>query len=258
MDPPVFQLTGVSKSYGGTLALAPTDLSVLAGQTTALIGESGSGKSTLLRMMLGLVHPETGHVYFQGAELSPDNVLGLRRRMGYGIQGGGLFPHLTAGENICLMARYLRWPQSRIDARLAELIHLTRFPEGGLARYPSELSGGQAQRVSLMRALMLGPEVVLLDEPLGALDPVTRYELQEELKSVFEATRARRATSVVLVTHDIGEAAYFGHTLVLLRGGRIVQQGTIEQFMRAPADPYVTRFLRAQRTPTDALQSAHP
>jgi len=109
-----------------------------------------------------------------------------------------------------------------------------------------------------MRALMLGPEVVLLDEPLGALDPVTRYELQEELKSVFEATRARRATSVVLVTHDIGEAAYFGHTLVLLRGGRIVQQGTIDQFMRAPADPYVTRFLRAQRTPMDALQSAHP
>jgi osmoprotectant transport system ATP-binding protein len=252
MSAPVFQLSGVSKSYGGTVALAPTDLTVPTGQTTVLIGQSGSGKSTLLRLMLGLVRPDTGRVFFQGSELAPDNLLASRRRMGYGIQGGGLFPHLTAAGNSCLMAKYLRWPQSRIDGRLSELVRLTQFPESGLNRFPSELSGGQAQRVSLMRALMLGPEVILLDEPLGALDPVTRYELQTDLKAVFQ----KLGKTVVLVTHDIGEAAYFGDSLVLLRDGRIVQQGTIEQLVNAPADPFVTRFIRAKRTPMDALRSA--
>ncbi len=254
MGAPVFQLSGVSKSYNGALALAPTDLSVPAERTTVLIGESGSGKSTLLRMMLGLVHPDTGRVLFQGAELSADNILALRRRMGYGIQGGGLFPHLTAAENVCLMARYLRWPQSRIDGRISELIRLTQFPDAGLTRFPSELSGGQAQRVSLMRALMLGPDVILLDEPLGALDPVTRFELQTELKGVFY----KLGKTVVMVTHDMGEAAYLGHNLVILRRGRILQQGTIEELVKAPADPYVTRFIQAQRTPLDALRAAEP
>jgi osmoprotectant transport system ATP-binding protein len=228
------------------------DLTVPVGQTTVLIGQSGSGKSTLLRLMLGLVHPDTGHVFFHGAELTPQTILSLRRRMGYGIQGGGLFPHLTAAGNVCLMAKYLRWPQSRIDAQLKELTQLTQFPEGGLERYPSELSGGQAQRVSLMRALMLGPEVILLDEPLGALDPVTRFELQTDLKIVFQ----KLGKTVVLVTHDIGEAAYFGQTLFLLRDGHIIQQGTLEQLVKAPADPFVTRFIQAQRTPMDAFPAA--
>lgn len=247
-----FQLQAVSKKYGELVALMPTDLTVPAGQTTVLIGESGSGKSTLLRMMLGLVQPDTGKVIFQGAEILPSNVLECRRRMGYGIQGGGLFPHLTAKANVALMARYLGWSQSRIEARISELVELTKFPARGLERFPSELSGGQAQRVSLMRALMLGPEVILLDEPLGALDPVTRFELQDELKAVFD----KLGKTVVLVTHDIGEAAFFGRLLVLLKEGRILQQGSIEDFWNAPADPYVARFVRAQRTPLDASRRA--
>lgn len=245
----LFELAGVSKSYGSRTALERTELRIPAGKTTALIGESGSGKSTLLRLMLGLVQPDTGQVRFDGAEQAPQNVLALRRRMGYGIQGGGLFPHLTAGGNVSLMARYLRWPRARIEARLAELVELTQFPKDGLDRFPHELSGGQAQRVSLMRALMLGPEALLLDEPLGALDPVTRYELQADLKAVFEKV----GKTVVLVTHDIGEAAFFGHLLMVLRRGRIVQQGTIEELVRSPADPYVTRFIRAQRHPMDSV-----
>jgi osmoprotectant transport system ATP-binding protein len=252
MSAPVFQLSGVSKSYNGVPALASCDLSIPAEHTTVLIGESGSGKSTLLRMMLGLVHPDAGRVLFQGSQLSDDNILALRRRMGYGIQGGGLFPHLTAAENVCLMAKYLRWPRSQIDARLSELVQLTQFPMEGLAHYPSELSGGQAQRVSLMRALMLGPEVILLDEPLGALDPVTRFELQSELKRVFNKV----GKTVVMVTHDMGEAAFFGHRLVILRHGRILQQGTIEELINAPVDPYITRFIQAQRSPLDALRAA--
>jgi osmoprotectant transport system ATP-binding protein len=246
-----FQLRGVSKKYGEQVALTTTDLTVPAERTTVLIGESGSGKSTLLRMMLGLVLPDAGEVIFQGAEILPENVLGLRRRMGYGIQGGGLFPHLTAKANVAVMARYLGWPQPRIETRISELVELTRFPPHGLARFPSELSGGQAQRVSLMRALMLGPDVILLDEPLGALDPVTRFELQDELKAVFE----KLGKTVVMVTHDIGEAAFFGHRLVLLKEGRILQQGTIQDFLNAPADPYVARFVRAQRSPLSAAQS---
>jgi osmoprotectant transport system ATP-binding protein len=247
-----FHLRGVSKKYGELVALMPTDLIIPTGRTTVLIGESGSGKSTLLRMMLGLVRPDTGQVIFQGAEILPTNVLGLRRRMGYGIQGGGLFPHLNAKANIALMARYLGWPPSRIEPRISELVELTQFPPQGLERFPSELSGGQAQRVSLMRALMLGPDVILLDEPLGALDPVTRFELQEELKGVFH----KLGKTVVLVTHDIGEAAFFGHLLVLLKEGRILQQGSIQDLLNAPADPYVARFVRAQRSPMDALRSA--
>jgi len=152
------------------------------------------------------------------------------------------------------MAKYLGWPRSQIDARLSELVQLTQFPMEGLAHYPSELSGGQAQRVSLMRALMLGPEVILLDEPLGALDPVTRFELQSELKRVFNKV----GKTVVMVTHDMGEAAFFGHRLVILRHGRILQQGSIEELINAPADPYITRFIRAQRSPLDALGAADP
>jgi len=254
MVAPVFQLSGVSKSYNGVPALSSCNLTIPAQRTTVLIGESGSGKSTLLRMMLGLVHPDDGRVLFQDSQLSDDNILALRRRMGYGIQGGGLFPHLTAAENVCLMAKYLRWPRSQIDARLSELVQLTQFPMEGLAHYPSELSGGQAQRVSLMRALMLGPEVILLDEPLGALDPVTRFELQSELKRVFNKV----GKTVVMVTHDMGEAAFFGHRLVILRHGRILQQGSIEELINAPADPYITRFIRAQRSPLDALGAADP
>ena len=254
MSAPVFQLSGVSKSYNGVPALASCDLSIPAQRTTVLIGESGSGKSTLLRMMLGLVRPDSGRVLFHGSQLSADNILALRRRMGYAIQGGGLFPHLTGAENVCLMAKYLGWPRSQIDARLSELVQLTQFPMEGLAHYPTELSGGQAQRVSLMRALMLSPDVILLDEPLGALDPVTRFELQSELKRVFNKV----GKTVIMVTHDMGEAAFFGHRLVILRHGRILQQGTIEELINAPADPYITRFIQAQRSPLDSLRAADP
>src|SRR5262249_45709086 len=183
----MLELSGVSKRYGATQALFPTDLSIPAGQTTVLIGPSGCGKSTLLRLMIGLIWSDTGSVRFEGVELQHDNVLTLRQRMGYVIQDGGLFPHLTARENVALMARYLGWKRSRIDHRLTELAGRPRFPAAGLPRYPVDLSGGQRQRVSLMRALMLDPDVVLLDEPLGALDPIIRSDLQADLRQIFQA-----------------------------------------------------------------------
>lgn len=241
----MFELKGVSKAFGETQALEMTDLTIAPEQTTVLIGQSGCGKSTLIRMMVGLVVPDTGSVHFEGERLTAENAPVLRRKMGYVIQEGGLFPHLTARENACLMAGYLGQDEAGTTARLEELRELTHFPADGLDRYPAELSGGQRQRVSLMRALMLDPDVLLLDEPLGALDPMIRAGLQEELSEIFETLKK----TVVMVTHDIGEAGFFGHDVVLMRAGRIVQSGPIEQLVKAPAEPFVTEFIRAQRSP---------
>src|SRR5215468_9100099 len=206
----MLQLVGVSKSYGDRPALWPTDLTVPAGQTTVLIGPSGCGKSTLLRLMVGLLKPDAGTIYFDGTPITAANIQAIRWRTGYVVQDGGLFPHLTARQNICLMARYLGWEQERTQSRLNELAKLTEFPSDGLDRYPSQLSGGQRQRVSLMRSLMLDPEVLLLDEPLGALDPMIRSELQADLRRIFQTVQK----TVVLVTHDLAEAGYFGDHIV--------------------------------------------
>lgn len=248
----MLELKGVSKHYNHARALAPTDLVIAETQTTVLIGPSGCGKSTLLRLIAGLVSPDTGSIVVEGTRLAPDNVMALRHRMGYVIQEGGLFPHLNVRRNVALMARYLGWSETRIDARLRELAELVRLPPTLFDRYPAELSGGQRQRVSLMRALMLDPRLLLLDEPLGALDPMVRYELQRELKAIFE----KLAKTVVMVTHDIAEAAFFGHTLVLMRDGRIVQQGGIRQLARSPAEPFVEQFIGAQRGPMQQLDEA--
>jgi osmoprotectant transport system ATP-binding protein len=241
----MLELRGVSKSYGKTEALLPTDLIITARRTTVLLGPSGCGKSTILRLMLGLLRPDSGTVLVNGQPFRLD----LRHRMGYVVQDGGLFPHLTARGNVSLLARHLGWDEARIENRLGELADLTQFPAGGLDRYPIQLSGGQRQRVSLMRALMLDPSVLLLDEPLGALDPVIRSDLQEDLRRVFHALHK----TVVLVTHDLGEAGFLGDHLVLLRDGRIVQQGSLADLVHSPADEFVTRFINAQRSPLDSL-----
>ncbi|MFQ5489204.1 MAG: ATP-binding cassette domain-containing protein [Phycisphaerae bacterium] len=239
----MLELDQVSKRYGDSVALHPTSLNLAPGQTTTIIGPSGCGKSTLLRLMIGLIQPDGGTVTFEGQPVRPDTVTSLRPRMGYVIQEGGLFPHLSARGNIALMAEFLGWEGPRIGRRVLELTELTRFPADGLARYPAQLSGGQRQRVSLMRALMLDPHLLLLDEPLGALDPMIRSELQDDLRDIFR----QLGKTVVLVTHDLAEAAFFGDRLVLMRAGHIVQTGPLGDLLNAPADPFVTRFVNAQR-----------
>lgn len=241
----MLELQGVSKSYGRSIALQTTDLTFREGQTTVLLGPSGCGKSTIMRILLGLIAPDTGAVSFAATPLSPSNIRELRRRMGYVVQDGGLFPHLTAQANVTLLARYLGWKPDRIQKRLMELVELTSFPQEGLDRYPVQLSGGQRQRIGLMRALMLDPEVLLLDEPLGELDPIIRSDLQDDLRRIFQAL----AKTVVLVTHDLGEGAFFGDWIVLLRDGRVVQQGKLTDLIERPDDPFVTRFINAQRRP---------
>ena len=236
-------LRGVSKAYAGARALSDISLDLTAGHTLALIGPSGCGKSTLLRTANGLVAPDSGQVSVHGEPLVPHNLRKLRLRMGYVIQEGGLFPHLTARRNAVLMAQRLGWPRERIDTRLDELLGLVQLPRDLLDRRPGALSGGQRQRVALMRALMLDPELLLLDEPLGALDPMIRYELQEELKAIF----ARLGKAVLLVTHDMAEAVHFADDLALMDEGRIVQRGTARQLLEQPAEPMVEQFIRAQR-----------
>jgi osmoprotectant transport system ATP-binding protein len=237
------QLADVSKRYANAPALHPTNLSIERGKTTVLIGPSGCGKSTLLRLIIRLIEPDDGSILFDGKPVAPDKIDMLRRRTGYVIQEGGLFPHLTARSNVLLMARHLGKPEAEMRARLSELCALTRFPENLLDRFPLELSGGQRQRVSLMRALMLSPELLLLDEPLGALDPLVRAALQKDLKEIF----ARLKQTALLVTHDLAEAAYLGDVIVLMNEGRIVQQGSIVDLREKPASDFVTEFINAQR-----------
>ena len=237
------KLEDVSKRYGDAIALHPTNLSIESGKTTVLIGPSGCGKSTLLRLIIRLIDPDSGLIQFDGKQVTPDNINALRRRIGYVIQEGGLFPHLTARANVLLMARHIGKSKEEAHKRLRELSDLTRFSENLLPRYPVELSGGQRQRVGLMRALMLSPELLLLDEPLGALDPLVRASLQKDLKEIF----AGLGQTVVFVTHDLAEAVYFADNIVLMNEGRIVQKGTISDLRERPADPFVSEFINAQR-----------
>ena len=237
------KLVDVSKRYADAPALHATNLSIKRGKTTVLIGPSGCGKSTLLRLIIGLIVPDSGTIDFDGSRITSDNIDKLRRRIGYVIQEGGLFPHLTARANVLLMARHLGKLDDEMRTRLSELCELTRFSENLLTRYPVELSGGQRQRVSLMRALMLSPELLLLDEPLGALDPLVRASLQKDLKEIF----TRLQQTALFVTHDLAEAVYFGDEIVLMHEGRIVQQGSIADLREKPANDFVSEFINAQR-----------
>ncbi|PYK08311.1 MAG: ABC transporter ATP-binding protein [Verrucomicrobia bacterium] len=239
----LFRLVNVSKRYADTVALQPTNLLVERSKTTVLIGPSGCGKSTLLRLIIRLIEPDSGSIEFNGEVIRPDNIDVLRHRIGYVIQEGGLFPHLTARANVLLMARHIGKSQEEMQSRLLELCALTRFSENLLLRFPLELSGGQRQRVSLMRALMLSPELLLLDEPLGALDPLVRASLQKDLKEIF----TRLGQTVLFVTHDLAEAIYFGDEIVLMNEGRIVQKGSVTDLRERPADAFVSEFIHAQR-----------
>jgi osmoprotectant transport system ATP-binding protein len=234
----------VTHRYPHAIAVDGVTLRVDAGETVALIGPSGCGKSTLLKLAVGLVWPQRGSVVIAGRELAPANVLEMRQRIGYVIQSGGLFPHLTGEANVTLAARFLRKDERWIEQRVAELAELVQLPRDALSRFPNDLSGGQRQRVSLMRALMLDPAVLLLDEPLGALDPMVRHGLQEDLRKLFE----RLGKSVLLVTHDMAEAAFFANNIVLMRAGKIVQSGSYRDLIESPAEEFVREFVNAQRS----------
>ena len=245
----MLRVDNISKSFGETTALQGVTLAFSPGQTTVLIGPSGCGKSTLVRMLIGLVEPDSGSVYFNDQRVGPDSAQKIRRQCGYVIQRGGLFPHLTTRQNVNLLAKSLGWSDQACETRLVELLDIVQLETEKLVAYPGELSGGQRQRVSLMRALMLDPTVLLLDEPLGALDPLIKTDLQRDLKKIFSDLRK----TVVLVTHDLAEAAFFGDEIVLMQAGMVVQKGSYEDLRQTPADPFVTTFIEAQTERLAAL-----
>ncbi len=236
-------LKNVSKFFNQHAALEPLTLTIEDEKTTVLIGPSGCGKSTLLRLIVGLIPPSEGQIFFDNEEVNDSNINLLRRKIGYVIQDGGLFPHLHVKDNVSLFARFLGYSPKVIDKRIDILCDLVHLPLNILHSYPLQLSGGERQRVSLMRALMLDPDYILLDEPLAALDPITRFELQQQLKQIFSYLRK----TVILVTHDMREAAYLGCEIVLMRFGKIIQKGSFQDLTRSPAKPFVSDFIQAQQ-----------
>jgi len=242
---PILEAVAVTKTYGdGTAALAGVTLAILPGETVALVGESGSGKTTLLRTFNRMIEPSAGAVRIEGrpaAELDP---IALRRRIGYVPQDGGLIPHWRIERNVELVPRLLGWDRDRRQSRTREMLELVGLDPGAHAgRYPAELSGGQRQRVAFARALAADPPLILLDEPFGALDALTRLELHRQ----FLELKAHLGKTTLLVTHDLNEAFRLADRIGVMRGGRLLQLGTAAELAERPADPYVSALLEMRR-----------
>ncbi len=232
------EFRNVQKSYGTDPVIRGISLEIPLNLTTALVGESGSGKSTLLQIVNGLVVPESGDVFLQGEKLDYSNLPALRRRMGYAVQGAGLFPHMTIEENVTLVAWLAGWDDQKIRDRYEYLLGLLELPLDFSDRFPHSLSGGQQQRISLCRAMMLNPPLMLLDEPFSALDPITREAIHLEFIRLQEA----ESRSIIMVTHDMSEAVKLARYLVVLKDGAVVQQGEISEVRENPADDYVSHL----------------
>ena len=245
-------LRHVTRTFGAVVAVDDVSLHVSEGTTHVLLGTSGCGKSTILRMILGVLSPDHGTIEVTGLAVTPATRAAVARQVGYVVQEGALYPHLSAFDNVALPAQAQRWPAERIAARIEELTSLVGLEPALLSRPPQRLSGGERQRVGLMRALMLDPPVLLLDEPLGALDPIVRAELQTHLGQLFRTL----AKTVVLVTHDVREAVVLGHTITLMTRGRVVQDGTFDDLRHRPTSSFVTEFLRAQAPPREMVDGA--
>ena len=236
----MIEFKGVSKSYGGTLAIDTLNLTVTRGELLVLIGASGSGKSTLLKMINRLETHDAGEILFDGQNITTVNVQALRLRMGYAIQSVGLFPHWTVARNIATVPQLLGWAAPRVAARVDALLALFDLPPDLYRhRYPHELSGGQQQRVGVARALAGDPDLLLMDEPFGALDPVIRSALQGEVQRIHRAT----GKTIVMVTHDLDEALRLASRIVLLDHGRVLQVATPLDLLAHPANAQVLDFL---------------
>jgi osmoprotectant transport system ATP-binding protein len=246
----MIRLEGVSHHFRRTgcapvSALRDIDLEVRKGETIALLGPSGCGKTTTLRLVNRLISPTSGRVLLSGTDVAACDPVTLRRRIGYVVQSGALFPHLSVRRNLSLLCELEAWPKDQINHRVEELLKLVGLrPRLFLNRYPSELSGGQRQRVGIARALMLDPEILLMDEPFGALDPITRTRLEDE----FQHIRFTLGKTIMIVTHDLKVAFALGDRVALLNEGHLVQVGTESELLETPANPWVRSFLNARNS----------
>jgi osmoprotectant transport system ATP-binding protein len=246
----MLELQNISKTFEDRCVLADVNLRVPKGATHALIGSSGSGKTTLLRITLGLIPFDQGYVKINDQALLSFTQVEWADRIGYVPQDGGLFPHISGKNNVALIATVRGWARAKIDSRVEELRRVVDLDAEILERFPREMSGGQKQRVAIMRAAMMDPAVMLLDEPMAALDPLIRRTLQRELKSIFQ----RLGKTVLLVTHDLGEAVYLAEQITMLHEGRVVQTGSFRDLLLSPANTFVSQFINAQRTVPDASE----
>lgn len=235
----MIEVQNLTKRFGEQLAVDDVSLNVAQGETLVLLGTSGCGKTTTLKMINRLIEPTSGLINVDGVDVRQQPGPELRRRIGYVIQDGGLFPHYTISEAIATVPKLLNWEPAAIQERTHELITKLQLPETVLRRYPAELSGGQRQRVGLARALAARPPVVLMDEPFGALDPFTRRHVRRELFGLNEL----KETTVVLVTHDVNEALELADRISLMDQGRIVQIGPPDELINKPANDFVRDFL---------------
>ncbi|MBI4296037.1 MAG: ABC transporter ATP-binding protein [Chloroflexi bacterium] len=240
----MIRLEWVSKYYGETLAIDNLSFEVTQGEVCVLIGPSGCGKTTTLRMINRLIEPTSGKIFIDGKDISQTKPEQLRRNIGYAIQSVGLFPHLTVSKNIAVVPELLRWPKDRLDHRVGELLVLVGLtPNEYAAKYPSQLSGGEAQRVGVARALAADPPILLMDEPFGAVDPLTRERLQTQ----FIAIQQKLRKTVILVTHDLDEAIRLADRIAIMKSGKLVQYDTPETILSRPADRFVHDFVGADR-----------
>jgi len=254
---PVISFQGIAKSFDGgrTQAVREVTLDIAKGETLVLLGSSGSGKTTLLRLVNRLIEPTAGRVLVDGRDISTEDPIQLRRRTGYVFQGIGLFPHLTAGANISILPKLLGWPANRRERRTDELLELVGLdPAVHRNRYPDELSGGQQQRIGVARALATDPEIMLMDEPFGALDALTRDSLQQELLGL----KRRLGKTIVFVTHDIFEALTLGDRIGVMHGGELHQVGTGEDLLRRPATEFVRNLFARPAAQLGALAGQQP
>jgi osmoprotectant transport system ATP-binding protein len=235
----VIEFDAVEKFYAGQRVLGPLSLSIPQGALCVLVGPSGCGKSTTLKMINALITPDAGSIRIRGEPVTAHASEELRRGIGYVIQSGGLFPHWRVRDNIATVPRLLHWDKARVAARINEVAAIAAIDHALLDRFPHQLSGGQQQRVGVARALAADPDIVLMDEPFGALDPVTRAILQKELARLHRDT----GKTIVLVTHDMDEALALGTTIVVMRKGEIAQSGTPAEILAAPSNDFVRDFV---------------
>lgn len=237
----MIELRQIHKSFAGTEVIKGLSLLINKGETVVLLGLSGSGKTTTLKLINGLEKPNSGTVHFQGQNINDQSLLVLRRQMGYVIQKGGLFPHYNVYSNIAIVPRLLGWNDTQVDTRVRELLDQLNLPHEFVSKYPEQLSGGQQQRVGLARALAGNPPVLLMDEPFGALDPITRKSVRKEFLQLEELNEK----TIVLVTHDVQEAFEMGDRIVLMQDGSIIQDGSPGEILQHPANSFVKDFIQA-------------